>query len=132
MPGQHELLQIRDHTRILSIIPEAIPQIVAITREEANPLQYIQLRPHNQGRIHTEVPEVILYLPEAAWNDQVILQDHMAVPLLREVAGHPHHTAEVQDQEVHTLQVLPLQVLHQVVVLLQAEVLPQEEDSFKQ
>jgi len=132
MPGQHGPLQIRDQTRILLIIPEAIHQIVVLTREEAIPLQDILLRLPSQDRIPTEAQKVILFLPGAAWNDQGILLDHMVVLHLLEAADHPHLIAVVQDQEAHTLQGLPLQVPLQVEVLLQVVVaLLREEDSLK-
>jgi hypothetical protein len=131
MQVQHGPLQIRAHTRILTITPEAILQIAVITSEEAIPHRDILLLLSNRGRIPTEAAEVIQFLPGAAWNDQVILQDHMVVLPLRAAADHPLLTAEVQDQEVHTLPDPHLRVLHQVVVLLQVVVaLLQEEDSF--
>ena len=131
MAAQHGLLQIRDHIRILLIIPEAILQIVVITREEANHLQDILLRLASQDRIPTEVHKAILFLPGATWNE-VLLQDHMVVLHLLEAADHPHLIAVVQDQEAHTLQGLPLQVPLQVEVLLQVVVaLLREEDSLK-
>jgi len=132
MAAQHGLLQIRDHIRILLIIPEAILQIVVITREEANHLQDILLRLASQDRIPTEVHKAILFLPGATWNE-VLLQDHMVVLHLPAAAGHPHLIAGVQDQEARTLQGLPLQVPHQVVVHLQVAVvdLLREEDKLK-
>ena len=134
MAAQHGLLQIRDHIRILLIIPEAILRVVVIIRGEANLHQAILHRLRSTDLIHTKAQEAIQFLLEAAWRDQeVILQVHMEVLPLLAAAGHLHLTAEAQNQEVHTHLDLPLQVLHQVVVLLQVVVvLLLVEDSIKQ
>ena len=105
---------------------------VMVCKGEVNPLQDIQLRLTSPDPIRAEVQKAIQFPPEAVWKGQAL----QVVLLQATAADLPHHIVEVPNQEVRTLQDLPLPVLHQAEVLLlpvaEVVVLLQEGDSLKQ